>query len=85
MTLDSWVIGSAHLICGLQLQLLKDLLRLRLRGTHYWRGRGESGEVKDEKGIGNGERGHSVPVICILRRPRPGGGAPLTHCKYTVP
>jgi hypothetical protein len=24
----------AHLVCGLQLQLLKDLLRLRLGGTH---------------------------------------------------
>jgi hypothetical protein len=44
-----WLLGNAHLVCGLQLQLLKDLLRLRLGGTHDWRGRGKSGEVESRE------------------------------------
>lgn len=64
--------GCAHFVCGLQLQLLEDFLRLRLGGTHYdaetkrlGRKQGASG-VEQEKPkirIRNGERGRTGDVM----------------------
>lgn len=44
--------GCAHLVRGLQLGLLKDLLRLRLRGTHDGTEERSMGREKEKGGFG---------------------------------
>lgn len=74
----------AHLVCGLQLQLLKDLLRLRLGGTHVERecvvGRKISNSVKKKPGTKSGtakdERGRIRDSLCLeMCNLQSGGGA----------